>query len=184
MCIAIDPAAPHAYDAGTFPRIIVDDLSTTLPNYDAAYVNATNTSGTDAAAIVWLSSLNTIRSGWLIPSGQVGSPGTGWPSVVTHASPAALPLTAGPVIAPSPTTGDDWALAWSGGGDSYGAIVQSDFGAMAVSVEMAGRRRPRAAATGSRWRSVGRRRRARSTSGAKPGTRRCGTRACTTRSSR
>ena len=137
-CILIDPAAPHAYDAGTFPRIIVDDLSTTLPNYDAAYVNATNTSGTDAAAIVWLSSLNTIRSGWLIPSGQVGSPGTGWPSVVTHTpSPAALPLTAGPVIAPSPTTGDDWALAWSGGGDSYGAIVQSDFGAMAVSVEMA-----------------------------------------------
>ncbi|MEK9725832.1 MAG: hypothetical protein VW405_20435, partial [Rhodospirillaceae bacterium] len=126
MCIAIDPAAPHTYDTGAFPRIIVDDLSTTLPNFDAAYVNATNTGKTAAAAIVWLSSVNTIRAGWLIPSGQVGSPGTGWPSVVTHTpSPAALPLTAGPAIAPSLTTGDDWALAWSGGGDSYGAIVQS-----------------------------------------------------------
>lgn len=126
-CVAVDPSAPHSYDTTIFPRVIVTDLSTSLSNFDAAYVNAESDSDANAIAagcIAW-NSPTDIRAAWLDPSGQLGGPGLGWPAAVTIAPGATV--CAGPVIAPSAVRSNRWPIAWTTGTkDTHYTILYSD----------------------------------------------------------
>lgn len=115
-CIVVDPSAPNAYDKVAFPRIIVSDLVTTVPNFDAVFTNDENSGGLAAAAITW-NATGGVRVGWLDPSGVIGSPVTGWPSPATRVP--ATAVVAGPVLCALPTISSMWYLAWSEAGNSY-----------------------------------------------------------------
>lgn len=123
--IMIDPAQPHTYDTTQFPRVLVDDLVTAAPNYDAAFVGDQHALSRAAAAICW-NGLAGVRIGWLDPSGVIGSPVTGWPTALTIVSPV-TPVTVGPTMAVAPWKHDRVAIAWAGAASS---CVQS-FDAMA-----------------------------------------------------
>lgn len=124
-CIVIDPTAPHTYDATQFPRVIVDDLSTVLPNFDAAPTPATGELGTLGACITWHAA-DSIRVGWLAASGYLGSPGISLPGVATFPLASIGTVTAGPVIAPCVTYSDVWAIGFAIASQVYVGTVASD----------------------------------------------------------
>ena len=78
MVIVVDPAAPSALVA---PVILVDDLSTTSPVYDAC---STGRSGTPAAMAWALNGTSSTRLGYVDAGGVLGGIITGHPAVITH----------------------------------------------------------------------------------------------------
>lgn len=77
MVIVVNPSAPGAAVA---PAVLVSDLDTTAPRYDAC---ATTRTGSPAA-IVWFQGGGTnMRLGYVDQSGVIGSPLIGHPSVFT-----------------------------------------------------------------------------------------------------
>jgi hypothetical protein len=118
--IVIDPTQPHTYDTTQYPRVIIDDLVTTAPGYDAAFVGEEHAEARAAAAITW-NALGGVRVGWIDPSGVLGSPVTGWTSPATI-TPAAT-VTCGPTLAVAPWQHDKVALAWATAANTYVTAV-------------------------------------------------------------
>lgn len=80
MVIVVDPSRPSTAVA---PAILVDDLDSTSPVYDAC---PTARPGTPAA-IAWTEAATTsIRFGYVDASGVLGGPSTGHPSILTFAA--------------------------------------------------------------------------------------------------
>lgn len=103
MVVVVNPASPSS---AVTPVILIDDLSTTNPVYDAC----PTTRGDAAAAIAWLENGTTdIRIGYVTPGGAIGSILSGFPSVITYtaARDASTPLGVSHVSsAPGITDGD------------------------------------------------------------------------------
>ena len=113
LSIMVDPARPHTKTA---IQPVIDDLVTTLPNFDACY--APDQAG---AALTW-NALTGIRTAWLTPAGLLGTEVTGWPSPGT-AYPNAT-VTAGPVLDVY-AIGKEWMLAWAEGATAKSALASS-----------------------------------------------------------
>lgn len=80
LVLVVDPASPSSMAT---PTVIVSDLSTTQPLFDAF---PTTRSGTPAL-IAWFENGTTnIRIGYATSAGSLGSPLTGQPSVLTYAA--------------------------------------------------------------------------------------------------
>lgn len=75
--VVVNPNAPGTTPA---PAIMVDDLNTTHPNYDACPTNRTN----DPALIAWVSTTGW-RVAYVAPDGALGSPVNGYPAAATYA---------------------------------------------------------------------------------------------------
>jgi hypothetical protein len=81
MVVVVNPAAPGAAVA---PIVLVDDLSATLPAYDACETTRVSPA---AAAIAWAEGgTASIRIGYVTSAGVLGSPLSGLPSILTHAA--------------------------------------------------------------------------------------------------
>ncbi len=123
-CLLIDPTIPDAYDKGQFPRVLIDDLVTTVPNYDAATVPVTADTAA-AAAIAW-NSVDGIRVGWLTQAARLGSPATGLPSPGTIEDTAGIGIVCGPVIAVPAWEQTTWGLTWATATHGYAAVVDAE----------------------------------------------------------
>lgn len=120
-CIVIDPTQPHTYDTTQFPRVIIDDLIPGVPTFDAIYIGNQHQLARAAGAITW-NALTGVRTGWLDPSGVVGSPVTGWASPGTIVPAAAL--VCGPTITATPWQQDKLAIGWATAANSYATAYQ------------------------------------------------------------
>jgi hypothetical protein len=120
-CLTVDSAAPHAY-VGVLT--LVDDLVTTMPTFDAHYVDDRTSTGADAACVTW-NATSGIRVAWLTPAGTIGTVGQGYPSPLTEVAGGAV--TAGPTIKPLAigSSSQTWMVAWAIAGQSYLMIVDS-----------------------------------------------------------
>ena len=125
LSIMVDPARPHTKTA---IQPVIDDLVTTLPNFDACYAP-----GQAGAALTW-NALTGIRTAWLTPAGLLGTEVTGWPSPGT-AYPSTT-VTAGPVLDVF-AIGKEWMLAWAEGATAKSALASSDPATPATPISIA-----------------------------------------------
>lgn len=87
--LVVNPVEPTAT---VTPITLTSDLSTTNPSFDAVPTAFTG----DPGLIVWAKNTGGYRLGWLAPSGVLGSPVTGFDSVVDNSS---VVVDVGPVLA-------------------------------------------------------------------------------------
>lgn len=122
--IVVNPSQPHTINSTVFPAVLVDDLVTTAPNYDAEYAVGRDSSGQDkgGACIAW-NATGGIRAGWLDPSGVIGSPATDWESPITMTPEATV--VAGPAIAKRPWNHLYWGIAYSTATQAYEISVNA-----------------------------------------------------------
>jgi hypothetical protein len=101
----INPASPATTPT---PSILVDDLSSTNPAYDGCDVLGLY-SLINPALLAWASTSGGYRVGYVHPSGVLGSPATGLPSVATWADSVTGPIA----VTYDRLTGDHIYVAWA-----------------------------------------------------------------------
>lgn len=123
--VVVNPSNPVA---AVVQQIVIEDLSTANPVYDAVPTNRTGS----PALIVWAEHATTnVRIGYVNSGGQLGSPANGHPSVLTSAVAlsAASPLA---VAYLSDVAGNEIGLVYQSGGQ-FKASFYSSLGADATS---------------------------------------------------
>ncbi len=118
--MVITPSAPDSYDKSNFPRILIGDLVTTAPGFDAVY--APQGQPTAAALVAW-NSVDGIRVGWLDPSGVLGTSSTHRAPPITITGSEVNGVTQGPTLAVNPFSQRFVGVAWALASESYAVTV-------------------------------------------------------------